>query len=742
MNIGELFARLRLRDNLSGPLGRAIGFFRAKAKEFEAHAGSIAAGSVQMGMRMAALAVAGATAAAGLASAAQGAIGLVAALAPAVGIVSALPGVLALGAAAMATFRVATAGVGEAFSAALGDDYEAFLEAVAKLSPAAQAAAFELDALSNPITRLRTSVQDALFAPLVGGITQLSVLLGPLSSGMSGVASEIGLAGAQVIRFATSSDSIRALLYIFGALRGVLAELRPAIEPLLAGFRDLAAVGAGFSVSLAASIGDAAARFGEFLSNAARSGQALTWMENAATVFDQLGSILSNVLGIVRGVFAAMQTGGSGALGVIGQLLSQVNAFVNSAQGQQVLVTIFQSLAQVGSVLMPIFTALGGSLALIAPHVAAIAVGLGPGLAAAVSALGPALAALGPGLTLVAEMLSKAFASPELQAGLLALGQGISAVLSAAAPLLPVIGQLAGILGQILGAALANLAAALGPVIQALSSSLQPLLPVLSSAVTQLAAATAPLTAQIGQLLAQAIKTVLPPLVQLAMDLLPPTLELVKALIPVITSWVGSLSEILGVLQPIIGPLMEIATAALPFWIKIITAVVKLLNGDFEGALASIMGAIKGFGDTIFRAGEALMDGLWNGIVAAGNMIKDRIVGFLRSILPQPVLDFLGIHSPSKLFAKMGREVPAGLALGITQAGGLVRTAVQRMAGIVAGLGIPDMAVPGLALPGGGALGSGTARTVIHQTNYYPQAEPTSATVNRGLQLAGALGVI
>ncbi|MCF6467407.1 hypothetical protein FAF44_03120 [Nonomuraea sp. MG754425] len=745
MNVGELFARLRLRDNLSGPLGRAIGFFRAKAAEFKAHAGSIGAGSVQMGARLAATAVAGATAAAGLASAAQAALGLVAALAPAAGIVTTLPGALALGAGALVTLKIALLGVGDAFKAALADDPKKFAESIAGLSPAARAAAMELRAAKPAIDELKASVQDAFFAPLAGHIAAVAAALaGPLTSGMSGVASEMGVAAALAARFAASAQTSAAVTSIFAALRSAVAAIQPAIVPLLSGFRDLAVVGAEFSAGLVPGIAAAAARFGEFLSQAAASGKALAWMQGALEVFRQLGALAGNLIGIVRGVFAAMQTGGSGALGVVGQLLGQVNAFVNSAQGQQVLVTIFRSLAQVGSVLMPIFSALGGALALVAPQVAAIAVALGPGVAATVSALGPALAALGPGLTLVAQMLSQAFANPAMQAGLLALGQGISAVLAAAAPLLPVVGQLAGILGSLLGAALSNLAALLAPVISALSSSLQPLLPVLSGAITELAAATAPLAAQLGQVLALALKTVLPPLVQLAVDLLPPLVELTKALIPIVSSWVGAMSSILGVIQPIIPPLMQIATSLLPFWIKIITALVKLINGDFKGAFQSIMSAIKGFGDTITNAGKALMEGLWNGIVAAGNMIKSRIVGFLRSILPQPVLDFLGIHSPSKLFAKMGREVPAGLALGITQAGGLVQTAVQRMAGIVAGAGIPDMPTPGLPLPGGqvGALGGGMARTVIHQTNYYPQAEPTSTSVNRGLQLAGALGVI
>ncbi|MGR6921132.1 phage tail protein [[Actinomadura] parvosata] len=745
MNVGELFARLRLRDHLTNALGRALNFFKSKAKEFASHAGSIASGSAQMGTRLAALSVAGASAAAGLASAAQGGVALVAALAPAIGIVAALPGAIALSRAAMITLQIALSGVQEAFKAALADDPAKFAKSLEGLSPAARAAAMELRLAKPAIDALRSSVQDAFFAPLAGHITAVAAALsGPLTSGMSGAASQMGLAAAEAARFAASAQTSAAVTSIFGALRSAVAAIQPAIAPLLAGFRDLAVVGAGFSAGLVPGIAAAAARFGQFLSNAAASGQALAWMQGAVAVFRQLASIAGDVIGIVRGVFSAMQTGGTGALGVVGQLLAQVNAFVNSAQGQQILVTIFQSLSQVGGALFPIFQALAGSLALVAPHVAAIAVALGPGLAAAVSALGPALAALGPGLTLVAQMLSQAFANPALQAGLLALGQGLSAALAAVAPLLPVIGQLAGIIGQVLGMALQNLSAVLGPVISALASSLQPILPILSQATTELAAATAPLAAAYGQLLAQALKMILPPLLQLAQSLLPPILDLVKALIPLVTSWVGELTKILGAVQPIIPPLVQIGTALLPVWIKIITAVVKLLQGDFRGALQSIMSAIKGFGDTIMNAGKALMEGLWNGIVAAGNQIKSRIVGFLRSILPQPVLDFLGIASPSKLFAWMGRQVPAGLALGITRGGGLVRAAVQRMAGIVAGAGIPDVPMPGLAVPGGGAAGGlgGTARTVIHQTNYYPQAEPTSTSVNRGLQLAGALGVI
>ncbi|SDL73072.1 Phage-related protein [Nonomuraea maritima] len=744
LNVGELFATILVKNRSGPPIKQFNRDLDDAAKKSQSSLGTVASNAAAMGTRLVAVASAGSVAAGGLAVAAQGGIALAAALAPAAGIIAALPGAMVLAKAATATLQVALAGVSEAFSAALADDPEAFKKSIAGLSPAAQAAAKELRAAKPAIDGLKSSVQDAFFQPLASQITAVAAaLVGPLQSGMSGVAREFGLAGAAAAQFASSSASVQAVSAIFTSLRQAVADMRPAIEPLLAGFRDLAVVGAQFTSGLVPGIAGAAAKFGEFLSQAAASGQALGWMQGAMAVFQQLGTIVGSLVGIIQSIFSAMQTGGTNALGVLGQLLVQLNQFLASAQGQQILVTIFQSLSQVGSALFPIFQALGGAVAQIAPHIANIAVALGPGLAAAVTALGPALAALGPGLTLVAEMLSKAFASPEMQAGLLALGQGISALLSAVAPLLPLVGQLAGILGQTLGMALTNLSAVLAPVIEALASSLQPLLPQMSSLVTELAAAVGPLAAQIGQVLAQAIQVVLPPFVELTSKLLPPMMSLVKSLIPLVSTFVGVLSEILGAVQPIIAPLLQIVGDILPSLIKIVEGVVRLFRGDFSGALDMIVDAVTGLGSTLMNAGKALMEGLWNGIVAAGNAIKNNIVGFLRDILPGPVLDFLGIHSPSRLFMKIGKEVPAGLAQGILGAGGVVRTAAQRMAGIVAGTGIPDLAAPGVSLPGGMSVGGlGNARTVIHQTNYYPQAEPTSVSVNRGLQLAGALGVI
>lgn len=788
LNVGELFATLDLRDRMTSGLRRALNFFRDKAKEFGSDAGGMARDSAALGARFSALSVAGSLAAAGLAAAAQGGVAFAAALAPTLGMASAWPGVLALGAAAMATLRVALLGVGEAFSAALGDDPKAFEERLRGLSPAAQAAARELRAAKPAIDGLKSSVQDAFFQPLAGHIRAVAdVLVGPLRAGMSGVAREFGLAGAEVARFASSSASVSALSSVFGSLRSAVAAMRPAIQPLLAGLRHVAVVGASFSSGLAPGIASAAQRFGEFLSQAAASGKALSWMQGALEVFRQLGQVASDVIGIVRSVFAAMSTGGSNALGVLGQILDQLNAFLASAEGQRILVTIFQSLAQVGGVLMPIFKALGGALAQVAPHVANIATTLGPGLAAAVSALGPALAALGPGLTAVAQMLAKAFASPELRAGLLALGQGLSAALAAVAPLLPIVAQLAGILGQILGAALQNLSAALGPVITALASALQPALASISSALAQLTPLMQPVYAAFGQIAAAVLQQVLPPVLQLIPSVLnglvPAFVQLAQAMLPVLPLLtdlaVMAVQQVLPALIPILPMLVKLGVGFAQFGVKVAEVVAKIkpiidqavgifrwmynvlvghsiipdmvngigtwigtkLVGFFRELPGKIKNAVSNIGPTMASIAQSVVDGFWNKLQSLAGVLQSRVSGFFKNIVDS-AKRALGINSPSKVFAWIGRMLPAGMALGIDKGAGLVTASLRKVATMAASTAMPTLS-PGIDVPdrlaGGGLSGS---RAVIHQTNYYPQAEPTSTSVNRGLQLAGALGVI
>ncbi|MFD8529409.1 hypothetical protein ACFV0L_18515 [Streptosporangium canum] len=788
LNVGELFATIDVKDRGTNAVRRFMTFMRDSAKKLDIDVGGLAKSAGSMGAKFTATALQASSLAASMATAAQGAVSLGAALAPAGGIVAALPGVIALGAGAMATLKLALAGVGDAFKSALGDDPKKFEESLKGLSPAAQAAARELRAVKPALDGLKSTVQDAFFVPLVGQITAVtSALVGPLRAGMSGVASDFGNAAVQVTQFLSSSQTASAVNSVFGSLRSAVAAIQPAIQPVLAGFRDLAVVGAQFSSGLVPGIASAAARFGEFLSAAASSGRALSWMQSAMEVFRQLGSIAGSVGGILKGVFQAMRTSGSDALGVLGQLLGKVSEFVNSAQGQRILVTIFQSLSQVGQSLFPIFVALGGAVAQIAPHIGNIATALGPGLAAAVSALGPALAALGPGLTLVATMLSKAFASPEMQAGLLALGQGLSAALAAVAPLLPIVGQLAGILGQVLGIALQNLSAVLGPVITALADALRPALTSVSSALAQLGPVMQPVYAAFGQIAGAVVQQLLPPLLNLIPSLLdglvPAFVSLTEAVLPVLPILtdlaVMVIQQVLPALVPILPMLVKMSVGFAQFGVEVAGVVAKIrpvidqavgifrwmynvlvgnsiipdmvngigrwigtiLVGFFRDLGGKITSAVSNLGPTMMGIGRNIVTGIWSGIQSMASTFYNQINNFFSGIV-NSVKSSLGIKSPSRVFATIGRFMMQGMSIGLDKGAGLVIASLNKVTSLAAKTTMPNLSVPGVTVPDGLGSGHAFSRTVVHVTNHYPQAEPTSVTVNRGLQLVGAIGVI
>ncbi|MER6171366.1 hypothetical protein [Streptosporangium sp. NPDC001681] len=790
LNIGELFATIDVRDRATAAMRRISGAFREHAGKIDGSAGSISKSATAMGARFVATALQASVMAGAMAVSAQSVVAFAGALAPAGGIVAALPAAFALAAAAVMTFKIALSGVGDAFKAALGDDPKKFEAAIAGLSPAAQAATRDVRGLKPAVDGLKSSVQDAFFVPLTGQITAAAnALIGPLQSGMSGAASQFGRLGGEVLKFGQSAAAISLVNGVFQTLTNTVGGLESGTMQRL-----LQAVAAFVSSSLPAfaglgsGINTLTERFTAWLNAAAEAGKPLIWVQNALTVFRQLGSLLGDVGGIVRSVFAAMETSGGGALGIVGQLASEVNAFLKSAEGQQTLVAIFQSIQQVGGALFPIFAALAGSLALVAPHAANIAAALGPGIAAAVSALGPALAATGPALTAFAAALSQALADPAVQEGLLAIGQGFASTLTAITPLVPVVVQLVAALAQ-MGPVLIPLAALVATGLQ-ISSIVGPIISVVGAFGSMVPAVTAAATATVtatSSMMASGIAA---------------TSSIIVAASQVVGGWVlmgaqalaqaarmaaawliamGPIGLIIAAVVAVVAAIVlnwdkiKAATAAAWAWVgtKISEAVAKVksilawfgeLGASFDkwvgaakdaavrkfvemvtwvvGLPARIKSALGSLGTLLTSAGRDLLAGLWQGVQAAGAWLKQQLLGFFRNIMPDWVREALGIASPSKVFAAIGRMLPAGMAVGIQQASGLVMSSLDKLTTMVSKTTMPDMVVPGVNVPDGLAGGQASARTVVNVVNHYPQAEPTSVTVNRGLQYTGALGVV
>ncbi|MCK2219693.1 hypothetical protein MF672_038745 [Actinomadura sp. ATCC 31491] len=320
----------------------------------------------------------------------------------------------------------------------------------------------------------------------------------------------------------------------------------------------------------------------------------------AAKVATALGPVLAQAIEVLGRGIAALGPG----------LVRMVESFGR-------MVEAIGPLEPLGAAIGDIFAALGGAAALVVPPLVTIATAVAPALAAALNALGPALAQLGPGLVALAGYLAKAFADPALQAGLLALGKGISDLLVAAAPLLPVIAQVAGVLGQILAAALSNLGSALGPIIAALSSALEPALRAISDALAIMLPYMQPIYAAFGQIGAALITQLLPPL----LNLVP---VIINSLIPAFAQLARDIQPLIPLLADLaVKFINEVLPAILPMTPELTRLAIEIARMGV--ALSQLVADIKPYIDQIIAIFQFLYDTL-----VGHSIIPDLINGMTK----------------------------------------------------------------------------------------------------------------
>lgn len=66
----------------------------------------------------------------------------------------------------------------------------------------------------------------------------------------------------------------------------------------------------------------------------------------------------------------------------------------------------------------------------------------------------------------------------------------------------------------------------------------------------------------------------------------------------------------------------------------------------------------------MIKAGSNLLHGLWEGISGAASWLWEKVSGWASSLV-SGVKDLFGIHSPSKVFARIGEFIMRGLYVGI-----------------------------------------------------------------------------
>lgn len=205
--------------------------------------------------------------------------------------------------------------------------------------------------------------------------------------------------------------------------------------------------------------------------------------------------------------------------------------------------------------------------------------------------------------------------------------------------------------------------------------------------------------------LVAAIPKILPPLIAAIVDTLPKLVDTVLGMIPGILDAAielfTALVEAIPVIVPqlisaiitllpmitttVIGMIPRLLTAAVQLFTGIVTAIPKIIPELIPALLhllPEIIGALIGMIPELVKAGVDLIGGLVKGLWEAGSAVGKALLDIVKGAV-SGFLSFLGIKSPSKLFARYGDDLGDGLIKGITGSARGVKRAMSGLSGAV-----------------------------------------------------------
>lgn len=157
-----------------------------------------------------------------------------------------------------------------------------------------------------------------------------------------------------------------------------------------------------------------------------------------------------------------------------------------------------------------------------------------------------------------------------------------------------------------------------------------------------------------------------------------------------------------------------------------ITIILKLIEGLVEASpeiiakvpeiISRLVSAFKDAWPTIKGIGKNIVEGIWDGIKSMGKWLADKVDDFVDGLIGG-VKDLLGIHSPSRVFAGIGKFMAEGLGEGFSDEMISVRRDISA-------------AIPTTSAEIGITAGSGIGGGVTVVQNIYSKAQ-TAASLMR-----------
>ena len=141
----------------------------------------------------------------------------------------------------------------------------------------------------------------------------------------------------------------------------------------------------------------------------------------------------------------------------------------------------------------------------------------------------------------------------------------------------------------------------------------------------------------------------------------------------------------------------SITAAVSKFWDKVKDVVPKAwakvmeLKDKIVGYIDTIKGAFDALPGKMLEVGKNIITGLWNGMQNMAGWLKDKVTGFFKNLIPSWAEKALGISSPSKVFASIGKNIIGGLQS--TFNAPAVKSVSNRAQ---AGIAVPRISLPSL----------------------------------------------
>lgn len=580
----------------------------------------------------------------------------------------ALPAAISVVIAAFATLKVAFGGVNDAISALATGDLKKIEEAMRNLSPSARLFAREVDKLRKPFLELRKVVQESFFGPLRGDLTALAnATLPTLRTGMSAVAAAFAGMFKQIGELLGSNDIVEALGDVFESTARIITNISPQLTKFLGTLFGVIEHGLPFIERAFAALGRGLESLSGFLSGSLKTGDFEDFLETAFSLMKDLGALTASVGKLLVALFGNAGDEGQNLIRSLTQMVDKMTEFLNSAEGQEALQRLLDSLPvliqslQAGLIIF-------GALIVLQEQTFQMFELIGRGVVVAAQAVGGFFAMLWGWIQTAGSATGGFFAS--VGNFFATIGGKIAA---GAAAMFSFFGQVVESVRTLPGRLLAALKALPGVVADIFNRTFDQATYIVGFAIGSIIKFALELPGRIKTAISTMITFVSQVFTQtkdaairLVVSMIEGTLAFLRALPGRVRA---AIAAIIGFIGGVFTSAKNAALGQIVGMVNTTLAYLKALPGRAKTAVSALPGLVLGVLRSVvsgaYNIGLDILRGVANGISAGIGWVYDMARRAASNIL-QGMKDALGIGSPSKVFAdEVGRQITAGIGVGV-----------------------------------------------------------------------------